>query len=111
MQTSELVEKHALYIGGEWVETGPYDTIRLPYDGSPIAAVPRASAEVLDRAIRAAQEGARAMASLSNYERAELLLRIAELLRRDVEVFAHIIASETGKPIKEARGEAERSEQ
>src|SRR5581483_11708581 len=111
MNTTELIEKHAVYIGGEWIETGPYDTIRLPYDGSPVAQVPRCDVEVLDRAVRAAQEAARVMAALTNYERAELLLRIGELIRRDIEVFAHTISSETGKPIKEARGEAERSVQ
>ena len=49
------------------------------------------------------------MAAMSNYERADLLLKIRELLLRDVEEFAKLICMETGKPIKEARVEAQRS--
>jgi acyl-CoA reductase-like NAD-dependent aldehyde dehydrogenase len=48
------------------------------------------------------------MRDLANYERADLLLRIAGLIRRDVADYAQLVCAETGKPMKEARGEAER---
>ncbi len=51
------------------------------------------------------------MAVLTLYERAELLERIRALLAQDAEEFARLIASETGKPIREARVEVERSQQ
>jgi acyl-CoA reductase-like NAD-dependent aldehyde dehydrogenase len=51
------------------------------------------------------------MAQLTNCERADLLQRIAALVKRDLAEFSHLICCETGKPIKEARGEAERSVQ
>lgn len=103
------VEKFPLYIGGEFVETDQHDTVRLPYDGTPVGEVPRAGAAELAKAVAAAQEGARAMAAMPNYERADLLLKIRELLLRDVEEFGRLICMETGKPIKEARIEASRS--
>ncbi|HWB83808.1 MAG TPA: aldehyde dehydrogenase family protein [Bryobacteraceae bacterium] len=111
MSTMPALDKYALYIGGEWIATKEYDTVRLPYDGTPIAQAPRAGRELLGRAIAAAQQGAAAMGALANYERADLLLRVGDLLNRDVEDFARIICAETGKPIKEARGEASRSRQ
>jgi acyl-CoA reductase-like NAD-dependent aldehyde dehydrogenase len=103
------VESYSNYIGGKWVNAPQTDTIRLPFDGTPVATVPHGGAEQLTQAVDAAQEGARAMAALSNAERADLLLRIRTLLARDVEDFARLISSETGKPIKEARIEASRS--
>jgi acyl-CoA reductase-like NAD-dependent aldehyde dehydrogenase len=106
--TVESVEKYPLYIGGENVDTEQHDVVRLPYDGTPVGEVPRAGAEHLARAVAAAHEGARAMAAMSNFERADLLLKIREYLLRDVDEFTRLICMETGKPIKEARIEAQR---
>lgn len=99
----------ALRIGDEWVETAETDTIRLPYDGTPVATVARGTRELLGRAIASAREAAQAMAALANYQRAELLERIAVLVRRDASEFAELISQETGRPIVEARGEVERA--
>src|SRR5579884_936877 len=105
------VATHPLFIDGEWVDAPRHDVVRLPYDGSPVGEVPHADASIVDRAVRAAIKGSQAMAALANYERAELLLKIAALLDRDREEFAHILSSETGKPIREARVEADRCPQ
>jgi acyl-CoA reductase-like NAD-dependent aldehyde dehydrogenase len=99
----------ALRIGNEWVSGGERDVIRLPYDGSPVADAPRGTPELVDRAVRAAREAAPQIAALTNNQRAELIERIAALIRRDLADYAWLIAAETGKPIQEARGEAERS--
>ncbi|MBV9759899.1 MAG: aldehyde dehydrogenase family protein [Acidobacteriaceae bacterium] len=104
-----IAPKHGLYVGGEWIETDEHDEIRLPYDGTVVGLVARATEAHVDRAIEAAQQGARAMATLANYERADLLLRIAEEVRKDEDELAQLICSETGKPIKQARTEANRS--
>jgi acyl-CoA reductase-like NAD-dependent aldehyde dehydrogenase len=106
---STLVEQQAMYVGGKWIRTDEHDTVRLPYDGTPVATVPRATPEHVRRAVQAAREGTLQMRKLANYERADLLLRIAELLRRDHNEFAHIISSESGKPIKEGNIEADRA--
>lgn len=101
--------KQGLYIGGEWIETPSYDEVKLPYDGSVVGYVAHADDSHVDRAVAAASEGARAMAALVNHERAALLLRIAEEVRKDETQLAQLICSESGKPIKEARIEASRS--
>ena len=98
----------ALRIGAEWVETAQTDTIRLPYDGTPVASAARGTRELLGRAIHAARTAAPVMAALANYERAELIERIAALVRRDAAEFAQLISQETGRPIQEARGEVDR---
>ena len=97
------------YIGGEWVDTPEHDVVSLPYDGTPVGEVPHAGLDVLEKAVAAARQGFSVMRELTNYERADLLLRVGELIRRDLAEYTQIVCSETGKPIKEARVEAERS--
>ena len=98
-----------LYINGEWVETGKTFEVRLPYDGTLVAELHEADLPTLDRAVAAARAGAKAMAQLTAYERAELLIRIHDVVKRDLADFARLICLETGKPIREARVEAERT--
>lgn len=102
-------EKYGLYIGGEWIETAQCDEVKLPYDGTLVGLVAHANESHVDRAVASAQEAATAMAALANYERAELLLRMAAEVKNDEIQLARLISSETGKPIKEARIEAGRS--
>lgn len=97
-----------LYIGGEWIDTDTHDIVRLPFDGTPVGEVPHAGREILDKAVVAARVGFRSMREMANCERADLLLKIGELIRRDLPEFAQLICAETGKPIKEARVEADR---
>jgi acyl-CoA reductase-like NAD-dependent aldehyde dehydrogenase len=60
-------------------------------------------------AVRAAEQGAASMATLANHQRADLLLRIADELKKDEAELTQRICAETGKPVKEARIEASRS--
>lgn len=100
-----------LWIGNEEVRTAAVRTIRIPYDGRPLGDVYEADESTLTRAIEAAELGAQGMAALTLYERAELLDKLRRLLARDEEEFARLIASESGKPIREARIEAQRGQQ
>ena len=106
--TPAKVQTSLNYIGGEWIDTEAHDAVLLPYDGSPVGQVPRAGIDLLDKAVAAASQGHHAMREMANYERADLLLKIADLIRRDLAQYAQIVCAETGKPIKEARVEAER---
>src|SRR5437667_252257 len=99
------------FVGGEWVDTAEHDVVRLPYDGTPVGEVPRAGADLVERSVTSALAGFHAMREMANYERADLLLRAADLLRRDLAEYTQIVCSETGKPIKEAKVEIERGVQ
>jgi acyl-CoA reductase-like NAD-dependent aldehyde dehydrogenase len=103
------MQTYPLYIGNEPVTVAAQRTIPLPFDGSPVAEVQESPAEIVDRAVAAAREGARAMAALSNGERSDLLFRLLAIVQRDLAEYARLICLETGKPIKEARGEADRT--
>jgi len=100
-----------LFVGGEWIGAGDQDTVRLPYDGSLVGTLPVADEKLLRKAVLAAREGAKAMAALANFERADLLDRIREGVRQNAEEFSQLVCSETGKPIKEARVEVDRCQQ
>jgi acyl-CoA reductase-like NAD-dependent aldehyde dehydrogenase len=101
--------KYGLFIGGEWIETAECDEVKLPYDGSVVGVVAHANDSHVGAAVSSAKEGARIMAGLANHERAELLLRIAEEVKKNQDELARLICAETGKPIKEARVEASRA--
>jgi acyl-CoA reductase-like NAD-dependent aldehyde dehydrogenase len=107
----DISQDHMLPIGDDWIRTEETDTICLPYDGSPIANVARGNPALVARAANAARKASAVLENWSNYERAELLDRIASLLRRDHAAFASVISLETGKPISEARIEVDRSMQ
>lgn len=98
---------HKLLLAGDWVETGEWDEVRSPYDGTVVGRVAQGDAALVDRAARAAQE-AFETADFPQHERAAVLDRAAELVAQRVDDLALTIAAEAGKPLKTARVEAER---
>jgi len=105
----EIAPELLLPIGDEWIRTETMETIRLPFDGSPVTNVSQGDPALVKRAAEAARKAASIIGGWSNFERAELLDRIAGLIRRDHAAFAFAISQETGKPITEARVEVDRS--
>ncbi len=105
-QTLEATD-HRLLVAGEWLETGEWDEVESPYDGSPVGRVALGDAQVVDRAARAARR-AFETADFPQHERAATLERAAELVAARVEELALAISAEAGKPIKTARVEAQR---
>ncbi len=109
MSRVQAMERYPLFFGGEFHETPQRSTIFLPFDGSPVAQIFAGDAATMDHAIACAVEGAKLMAALTNAERSEMLFRLHALMTAETEDFAQVITNETGKPIKESRGEAERT--
>jgi acyl-CoA reductase-like NAD-dependent aldehyde dehydrogenase len=96
------------FIAGAWVARAPAVEVRSPYDDSVVDEVPLASPADVDRALAAAVEGARQMASLPAHERSDVLARAADLIDADRAALAALITAEQGKPGGEARAEADR---
>jgi acyl-CoA reductase-like NAD-dependent aldehyde dehydrogenase len=87
--------------------TGEFIDVRSPYSGDVVGQVPKSGADDARRAIDAAS---RALESpLPAHERAEILDRVAALLRERLEDMARTICAEAGKPIRTARVEASRA--
>jgi acyl-CoA reductase-like NAD-dependent aldehyde dehydrogenase len=96
-----------LLIGGKWIETGEWTDVESPYSGAVVGRVASAGRDETRRAIDAA---ARAMQEpLPAHRRAEILVRVAAALGRRPDEVARLISDEAGKPMKQARVEAQRA--
>ncbi|HEY4609277.1 MAG TPA: aldehyde dehydrogenase family protein, partial [Ilumatobacteraceae bacterium] len=82
-------------------------TVRSPFDDSVIGEIPAQSAD--DVAAAVAKAKAALKTPLPLWKRAAILDKAAQLLAERRDEFATIIAKEAAKPIKTARGEAERA--
>jgi acyl-CoA reductase-like NAD-dependent aldehyde dehydrogenase len=98
---------HKLYVAGEWIETGEWSEVKAPYDGTVVGRVPKGDADLVGRAVDAAQ-AAFAAGDFPQHRRAALLDRAAHLVAEREDDLTMTIAAEAGKPVKTARVEAQR---
>ncbi len=103
--------KRPVLLAGSWEETAtPLDVVN-PHDGSVVASTFAAGEAELERATKAAVAAAPGMRRLAAYERAEILARAGDELRRRREEIGRTIAAEVGKAIRDATAEADRGVQ
>lgn len=102
-----------IYIAGRWVRGGTEEAVPVvnPFDNEAICSVHPASSVQVAEAVDAAYAAYRdpSWHGLVGRERGALLYRLAELLRRDLEVFATLESMDTGIPIRETRMEVSTS--
>jgi acyl-CoA reductase-like NAD-dependent aldehyde dehydrogenase len=98
---------HGLLIGGERVETGEWTEVRSPFSGDLVGRIAKGGATEARRALDAAASALRE--PLPAHERARILDATAKLLEERQEDAARIISAEAGKPLKQARVEAQRA--
>jgi acyl-CoA reductase-like NAD-dependent aldehyde dehydrogenase len=107
-EVDQRLETHKLFIDGEWIEgIGDQFTVTSPVNGEPLGIVPIATEEEVKAAIDAAETAKEKWRTISRYERAKLLLKAADELRKISGDAAKEITSEMGKPIIPARHELE----
>lgn len=106
---SVSVVKELMLINGRWEESSSSEffSVENPAErGSVLAEVPRASAEDVDNAVKAANEAFKSWRDVPSRERGKLLWKIADAVEEQAEEFARTIAMETGNAIRtQARGE------
>src|SRR5260370_6278455 len=90
---------------GEFVEPigGKYLDNVEPATGKPYSQVADSDAHDVDLAVAAAEKAFRDWSQTSAADRSRFLLRIADLIERDLEKFARAESIDTGKPISLAR--------
>ena len=103
MQTSSLRIQN--FIGGEFAEPdgGAYLDNIEPATGKPYSQVADGDARDVERAVAAAEEAFPKWSANPAAERSKILLRVADLIERDLEKFARAESIDTGKPISLAR--------
>ena len=97
-------------INGQWCEAEEHLEVKDPYRKQVVARAPRSSMADLDAALKAATAAKTVMAAMPGYERAALLRRVKALLLERADAIAEVMTRETGKAIKDARGEVVRSQ-
>jgi acyl-CoA reductase-like NAD-dependent aldehyde dehydrogenase len=110
MADTPQVRTLPMLIGGAWREAAAHDEVRDPFRGDLVSRQPRSTLADLDAALTAARKAAPVMAAMPGFERAALLRRISGLLVERAEEIAQVMSRETGKAIKDARGEVIRSQ-
>lgn len=94
-------------IAGESVtSTAAYDNID-PSTGRSLGAVARSGADEVDRAVAAARHALKAWRRTAPVERAETLTRIADLIETNQQRLALTESEDTGKPLSQARVDAQ----
>jgi acyl-CoA reductase-like NAD-dependent aldehyde dehydrogenase len=88
---------------GRWVD------IFSPNDGSFVTSAQEATPEDIDKLLGGTRLIQKKMASLKPYEKGAILKTVASELKGRLDEFAFVIATEGGKPLKDARVEAERA--
>src|SRR5580765_4074074 len=94
-------------IGGEWVDAAAGETMEVlnPATEETIAAVPRCDAEDVGRAVAAAKAALPEWLETTPAERAEVLLKLADVLDANADELAAIESRNVGKPLSYARDE------
>jgi glyceraldehyde-3-phosphate dehydrogenase (NADP+) len=108
MSTEVATPTVPIYLAGEFVEAGTPLEVRDPASGDLVATTWQAGPDELERATVAAVRAFGKTRRLASYERRDALAHVAECIARDADELAELLTRESGKPIKDARGEVAR---
>ena len=104
---SVTVEQFKNFVGGEWVDAAEGGTAEIlnPATGETIAEVPEGTQADVDRAVEAAEKAFPAWRESTPAERADVLLKLADVIDEHAEELAELESRNVGKPLAAARDE------
>ncbi len=97
------------YLCGRWSHEGEIFDVTSPYSGDIVGRALRPGQESIEKAVSQAAEAFAVSRKMPAYEKEGLLERTALGLEAEADKFARMIARESGKPMKYARGEVSRA--
>jgi malonate-semialdehyde dehydrogenase (acetylating)/methylmalonate-semialdehyde dehydrogenase len=102
-----MAQKLPLFIGGEFVasETNEWLPVTNPATQEVLGDVPFATQHEVDRAVASAKEAFETWREVPTPERARLMLRYQELLKKHHDDVARVLSRETGKTFADAQGD------
>ncbi|PZO65888.1 MAG: sorbosone dehydrogenase, partial [Paracoccus denitrificans] len=105
----ETPKTFGFFVDGVWLDGAAYLDRASPAHDVPVTRIARCTTDDLDDAVAAARRAFddRRWSGLSGAERAGVLLRAAQILRRRQDEIAYWEVLENGKPIAQARGEVD----
>jgi glyceraldehyde-3-phosphate dehydrogenase (NADP+) len=98
-----------IYVAGRFIKTARELRVVNPFNGELVATTYLAGQPELELAISAALASRRSMKELPSYKRYEVLMQIRNRLNERREEFGKTLMLESGKPIRYALGEIDRS--
>ena len=103
------MKQYVNFIDGEWCpsSSGKFAPIVNPANGEVIGEVTQSTQEDVDRAVQAAKSAQKSWRLVPAPERADILYKVAYILKERKEPIAQLLTSEMGKVIDEARGEVQ----
>ncbi|MFW5981274.1 MAG: aldehyde dehydrogenase family protein, partial [bacterium] len=104
------MEQKKMYINGKWVKADNGEVIEIlnPATEKVFATVPKAGQYDVERAIDAADNAFPTWASLSPFERGEILRKASNIALENSREIASYMTREEGKPLDEAEGEVKK---
>ncbi|MCB0418258.1 MAG: aldehyde dehydrogenase family protein [Bdellovibrionales bacterium] len=100
---SWLKSPKSLYLGGEWVKGQTLYESENPYTQKAIAQLTDASESEVDQAVQCARKALKGpWATVSRRERAEILRKLGQLVRKNQEELATLESLDNGKTFEEA---------
>ncbi|MDD3165226.1 MAG: aldehyde dehydrogenase family protein [Oscillospiraceae bacterium] len=96
-------DSYNLYIGGKWVDAKDGGTFKAycPANGQELATCAEATREDVDEAVKAAWAAWETWKDVSPIERADILMKIADVIDANAEKLAMLESLDNGKPIRE----------
>jgi glyceraldehyde-3-phosphate dehydrogenase (NADP+) len=108
MTTQVRAPSVPIYLAGEFVEAGSPLEVRNPATGELVATTWQAGPAELERATEAAVAAFDQTRRLASFERRDALQHVADAITRDADELAELLTRESGKPIRDAKGEVAR---
>jgi len=104
-----MYENFGQFIDGKWQQSSSGETYEVinPANEEVIGKASNANNKDVARAISSAQKGLEIWKNTSPWERAKILRKISELIRKKVNILSKWMTLEVGKPLTEGPGEIE----
>lgn len=103
-----MTQTYQMLINGQWVDSSNKEVFDVvnPATGEVIATVPKGTPEDVDTAVRAARVAFEtSWARTAPAKRTRLLMKVAELMRKNVNELCHLEVLNTGKALSGVKGE------
>ena len=103
------MEVHQIYVGGGFCKTDSVLKVFNPFDQSLVGETFIAGKPELELSIKNALQVKNELRDMPLHERYSILMKIADGIKNNRNLFANLLACEAGKPLKYALGEVDRA--
>ena len=102
-----MYEKFGQFIDGKWQKSAGNETYKVlnPANEDILGNASKANSEDIQRAIKSAEKGLEIWKNTSPWDRAKVLRKISELIRKKIDILSKWMTLEVGKPLSEGPGE------